>query len=352
MAMRAVRLSKDFFQGAVSVEAGQGWLKPWRLPVSQLGLFPSPGEALQDRAAHASGVRLRMETDARALRLDFEPLGACGTSWGHALDLTIEGERVATAAAPPGTQTVTFGELPAGRRVVEIWLPQSGPVRVRGLRVEGGRTCRPAEDGRRKWVTYGSSLTHCVRAHSPARTWPAIVARRMSLHLTCLGYGGQCHLDPMAAMMIRDMPADVITLKLGINTIAGTLNARTFRPAVIGLVRIIREKHPRTPIGLITPIAYPPHETKPNVVGMTIEQMRSDIEDAWKRLCAAGDGHLHLFSGLDIFDAELIARHSTDQCHPGPEGIEVMAERFLDTVMTSGGLWRRGQPQRTMKIVP
>ena len=33
-------------------------------------------------------------------------------------------------------------------------------------------------------------------------------ARTHNLDLTCLGYGGQCHLDPIVASMIRDLPAD------------------------------------------------------------------------------------------------------------------------------------------------
>jgi hypothetical protein len=60
--MRDVPLSKDYFEG---VEAGDGWLKPWRLPVERRGLFLSPGDRLLAMAEMANGARLRFRTDAR-----------------------------------------------------------------------------------------------------------------------------------------------------------------------------------------------------------------------------------------------------------------------------------------------
>ena len=148
-----------------------------------------------------------------------------------------------------------------------------------------------------------------------------------------MGFGGQCHLDPMVALTIRDLPADLITLKLGINCISGTLGARTFPAAVLGLVKIIREKHPTTPIALVSPIGYPPHETTPNVVDYTIGAMRTAVQDVFQRLVLDGDRHLACFNGLDVFDLQLIARYTSDQCHPNGDGIEIMAENFDRTVM-------------------
>jgi hypothetical protein len=83
------------------------------------------------------------------------------------------------------------------------------------------------------------------------------VVRRRGLHLTSLGFGGQCHLDAMMGRVIADLPADYITLKLGINTIGGSHSARTYPAAIVGLVQIIRDKHPDTPMALVSPRASP-----------------------------------------------------------------------------------------------
>ncbi len=324
----------EFFQGHISLERGDGWVKPWRLPYSRRDLFPSPNEGLLAGAESASGVRLRFATVARRIRLRFLPLPevppACRREVFH-FDLTMAGELVTSAPAAPGAEGAVFKDLPAGDKVVEIWLLPETPVILLGL--DADSPCRPANDSSPRWVTYGSSLTHCKRAHSPARIWPAIVARRRGLHLTSLGFGGQCHLDAMVGMVIRDVPADFITLKLGINTIRGTLDARTYPAAVVALVQIIREKHPDTPMALVSPMGYPPHETEPNAVGYTIAAMRQDMEEVHRRLVAMGDKNLIYVDGLEVFDLDLIGRYAEDQCHPDADGIEVLADNFDRAVM-------------------
>ena len=71
--------------------------------------------------------------------------------------------------------------------------------------------------------------------------------------------------------MIRELPANYLSLKLGINVHnAASMNIRTFRPAVIGFVHIVREKHPDTPLVVISPIFSPPRETTPNAAESTL----------------------------------------------------------------------------------
>ena len=332
-AMQAVTLHEGFFSGALSVERLDGALRPWRLPHDRLELYPSPEESLIGRAMESSGVRLRFATDAPEISVRFRPLRGEPLQAGHSLDVTVDGELAGSVEVAPGATAATFSGLPAAAKVVEVWLPHTSPIEVTGLTVTAGCSCEPAPDPRPKWITYGSSLTHCRRAHSPARTWPAIVARRRRWHLTSLGFGGNCCLEPMLGIAIRDLPADFISLKLGINCINnGALSARTFKAAVIGLVQIIRERHPDTPLALISPIGYPPHETTPNVVAYTIGGMREDIEDACDRLSRRGDGNLYHCNGLELFSVDEIAQYAEDQCHPDADGIELMAEHFLHRV--------------------
>ncbi len=336
--MKKAAFSSRWFQGAVSVAGGVGGWQPWRLPVGRLDLFPAPNEALRATAADASGVRLRFQTDARALRLDYEPHGSV-----RLLDLACRNALLATVPLAPGSVSVRIESLPPGLNTLEIWLPHDAPIRIRALAYEGGHRCRAVPDSRPRWITYGSSITHCKRAHSPARTWPAIVARRLNLNLTSLGYGGQCHMDTMIAMMIRDMPARLVTLKLGINMMNGSYSARSFEPGIIGFVRILREGHPRIPIGLVSSICCPPREKTENAVGMTLEKMREAMVSAAGRLRGAGDRNLYDFNGLDVFDDTLIRRYSTDLCHPDGDGNERMGERFLTTVMAGLPVPRSGR---------
>ena len=325
--MKPMSVTPKWFEGAISFEKTEGGLKQWRLPFAERGLFPSPDESLLSRAEMAAGVRLRFETDARAAGLRVAPRNE-----KRIFDVTIGPKLIASVMLAENMTDVLFDRLPAGRKVIEMWLPPRQLTVVSRLLLPAGATARPVPDKRPKWVTYGSSITHCGSAHSPARTWPGVVARAMGWNLTCLGYGGQCHIDSMIARMIRDLPADYISLKLGINVMGGSsLGRRTFRPAIIGMVKIIREKHPRTPMAVISPIISPPRETTPNLVGMHLTLMREQVKDAVDRLIAAGDRNLRYVSGLDLFGPGEVG-YLPDQLHPNGDGYELLGRNFARKV--------------------
>lgn len=332
--MHSANLVDELFQGHIELQREGATVKPWRLPYTRRALFPSPDEGLLARAETTSGVRLRLRTSASHLSLHFCPLPdsapAAGRDGFH-FDLTIDGELIHSVPVVPGGRRADFPNLPDGDKTLEIWLSQEIPVTITDLQADA--PVAPAVDERPRWVTYGSSLTHCVRAHSPARTWPAIVARRRGLQLTSLGFGGQCHLDPMVGHVIADQPADYITLKLGINTIGGSLNGRTYPALIVGLVHTIRQTHPDIPMALVSPIGYTPRETDPGPNNYTISGMRRDMEDVHRRLVELGDTNLLYVDGLEVFDLDLIERYAEDQCHPDGDGIEIQADNFDRAVM-------------------
>src|SRR5205085_2030551 len=85
-----------------------------------------------------------------------------------------------------------------------------------------------------------------------------------------LGLAGQCHLDQFTARTIRDLPADVLSLKTGINNVNGdTLRLRTYGPALHGFLDTVREGHPDTPFMVISPILCPAHEDAPGPTDST-----------------------------------------------------------------------------------
>ena len=71
-------------------------------------------------------------------------------------------------------------------------------------------------------------------------------------------------LDQFVARTMRDLPSDLISIKVGINVVNGdTLRQRTFGPALHGFLDTIREGQPDTPILLVSPIFCPSAEDKP-----------------------------------------------------------------------------------------
>jgi hypothetical protein len=325
--MAEIAVTPEWVQGAVSFEQRDGWIKPWRLVFERRELF-YPSQGLGSAAEKAAGVRLRFETDSSVVTLNIEPEGE-----ERPLDLTCGPDIVQSAILSAGEGEVTFGGLRADPAVYEIWLPQAGVVRLQSLAVPDNAFIRPGRHHRPRWVAYGSSITQCGGAHSPARTWPGIAARAHDLHLTCLGYGGNCDCDPVVAEMIADLPADVITLKLGINIMAhNSFSPRTYQPAVIGMVRTIRRGHPLVPIGVVTAICSPPREQAKNAVGMSLSDYRTHTAEAVLRLRDFGDEHVHLFDGLDLLGPE-DAGYLPDDTHPNADGYELIGRRAAENVL-------------------
>lgn len=308
------------WEGHISLEQTDDYTRPWRIPFAERTVFFPD---LAARAATQAGVRLAFRSTSGRVAGRIVPLET-----NQLLDLCLDDQWVASVDLA-GKETFSFENLPVTDKRVELWLPQRGDFALRELEIDDGADLRPAPDTRPRWMTYGSSITHCGSAASPTRTWPAIVARERGLNLTCLGYGGQCHLDVQVARFMRDRPAEFISICAGINVYGqGSLNARTFEPAVIGFVKILREKHPKTPILLISPIISPPRETATNGAGWTLNNYREAVASAAEKLRAAGDVHLQDLDGRLLFDKDL-AHLMPDQLHPDAEGTEALAQNFL-----------------------
>ncbi|WP_010277550.1 SGNH/GDSL hydrolase family protein [Paenibacillus senegalensis] len=325
--MQQISIAESLFQGAISVEKVDGGYKPWRIPYTQFSLFPPDG--INGKAEMSAGVRLRFASDTTSIKVEVAPADVLVQA-----DLVIGDELIATHPLSPGETYFVFENLADGSKTIDIYLPQKAPTIVKSLSIDDSASWYiPEQDNRPRWVAYGSSITQCNDAFSPAQTWPALVARRHGLNLTCLGYSGNCHLEPMVARMIRDLPADIISLCLGINVYGGaTLSPRTFRAAVIGLVQIIREKHPGTPIALMSPIFSPAREENKNAAGFTLMEMRQEIQEAVNSMVALGDQHLHYVHGLTIFD-ETQAYNLPDDLHPNGPGYVTMGDNYSSLVM-------------------
>ena len=225
-----------------------------------------------------------------------------------------------------------FDDLPDGDKLIELWLSQKVELRLKVLEISEDANLELVEDNRPRWITYGSSITQCSAAESPSQTWPAIVARQSDLNLTCLGFGGQCHLDPIIAQLIRDLPADFISICAGINIYSSaSLGHRSFHQAIIGTVQTIREKHADIPVILISPIYSPPREKTKNAVGFTLEEMRLEVAAAVEDLRNHGDRQLHYVDGLKIFGADSVEM-LPDQLHPSSEGYKVLGEKFTQQI--------------------
>ncbi|MFM2078308.1 MAG: hypothetical protein RJA49_2198 [Actinomycetota bacterium] len=252
---------------------------------------------------------------------------------------------------------VRWDGLGEQRKVVEIWFPTNASIELHSLRIAGGTSVDPVPVTRTRWTHYGSSISHCMDVDRPLDAWPVMVAHELDLELTDLGLAGQCQLDPFMGRVIRDAPADVISVKVGINLVnAASMSERTFGPAVHGLLDQIRDGHPAVPLLVVSPIFCPsvedhPGPTVPSAsgrfgvvdapeaarpLGLTLRRIRAIVAEIVARRRAAGDEALHHLDGLTLFgaaDAHLLY----DDLHPSPEGYALLGRRFAAAAFGEGG---------------
>ena len=74
---------------------------------------------------------------------------------------------------------------------------------------------------------------------------------------------------------MRDTPADLISVKIGINLVnTDLMRLRAFAPAVHGFLDTIRDGHPTTPLLVVSPLFCPIHEDTPGPTAPDSERAR------------------------------------------------------------------------------
>lgn len=346
--------------GALELEPVPGGLAPLRLPA---WTRPEHADGGIDRmSAQTSGVRLRLRTAARSVTLEAtftrtasrvhpaRPFRLVAETPTTARDVTLdEGDVLVeapdrTAVREPGARSRVRFDLgaTAGERVVTMWLPASAACVLHAVRADA--PLHPAPQERPRWVHHGSSISHGSDLDDPRGPWPQQVARRLDLDLVNMGFAGNAMLDPFVARAIARAPADLISVKLGINLVNGdAMRARTFVPAVHNFLDLVREGHPSTPLAVITALACPIHEdatgptreASPGRAGatpreipagdgsLTLRRTRSLLEQV---VTARADPALHLVNGLTLLGVE--DGHLPDDLHPDQIGHDLIATRF------------------------
>ncbi|MBP0454431.1 lipase [Kitasatospora sp. RG8] len=345
------------FRGALHLERTAVGLRPWRLPAWTAA--QAPGDSLRRVAMMPSGVRLAFRTAATVLELALH--APPESPYPGAVELMLDGVRVGRAALPAagGPANLRFdpGATDGGREV-ELWLPQWTSVELVALRADAP-VHPPRPTGRLRWLHHGSSISQAPEADSAADVWPWIAAGRAGVDLLNLSLAGNAHLDPFTARTVRDQPADLISLKIGINVItAASFRRRTFVPAVHGFLDTVREGHPDTPLLVVSPLFCPPFERTPGPAGyeatadgrrftalgdpadtaagaLTLEVVRAELA-AITAARAATDPHLHHLDGLALLGPE-DADGLGDLLHPNPAGHRRIGERFAALAFGPGG---------------
>lgn len=323
LTLKKILLNTETVLGAISLEKDGEFTIPWRIFHEEQDFYTP--NLLEGVAEIPAGVRITFHTNSPTLMVEFS-----AAEDGLAFDLVIDKKLVKTIIPSLEEKTFTVDGLSSENKLIEIYLSQQQKVALKNVWIDEEAVWHTDSSERKKWIAYGSSITQCREAESPSQTWPAIAADKLDLALTCLGFSGQCQYETMIARTIRDTPADFISLCAGINTYgADCYNARTFQAAIIGFIKIIREKHKNVPIVLSSPIYGAFREETPNLVGYTLIEMRKQIKEIVEIFNKNGDNQLFYIDGLDILSEEH-ANLLPDDLHPNAEGYKMMGQNFAN----------------------
>ena len=163
---------------------------------------------------------------------------------------------------------------------------------------------------------------------------------------------------------MRDTPADLISVKVGINLVnTDAMRLRAFTSAVHGFLDTIREGHPTAPLLVVSPILCPIHEDTPGPSVPDYSSLSSGtvrflaggepaeraggkltlnvIRDELARIVAqraADDPHLSLLDGRELYGKEDFAELPLpDQLHPDAESHLRIGRRFAELAFGVGG---------------
>ncbi|GGZ64563.1 lipase [Streptomyces subrutilus] len=376
-------VTAELLRGALDLEVTEHGVLPHRLPARARAQCADGQLAMAE--AQPSGVRLAFRTRATTVELDAlrtrtAYVGAPARPDG-VYDLLVDGRLTrqaavsggnvllvdmttgATETRPGPVGTVRFSGLPDRAKDVEIWLPHNEITQLVTLRTDAAVE-PPVDRGRARWLHHGSSISHGSDAASPSTTWPALAASLGGVELTNLGLGGSALLDPFTARALRDTPADLISVKIGINLVnTDLMRLRAFGPAVHGFLDTVREGRPTVPLLVVSPVLCPIHEDTPGpsvpdfsefgdgrirfrAAGdpaerasgkLTLGVIRDEL-DRIVRQRSAEDPNLYLLDGRELYgEADAAELPLPDGLHPDAATHRLMGERFAARVFGPGG---------------
>ncbi|GAA0316688.1 SGNH/GDSL hydrolase family protein [Streptomyces polychromogenes] len=385
-------VTADLLRGALDTEATGRGLLPHRLPARARAQNTDGQLAMAE--SQPSGVRLVFRSAATVVELDTVPVkrdyagapprpdgvyelfvdarpaGRASAEGGDTLTLDPATGRAERRTGPPAT--LRFTGLPGRTKEVEIWLPHDETTELVALRTDAPVHPAPAGD-RRVWAHHGSSISQGSGAAHPTGTWPALAASLGGVELVNMGLGGSALLDPFTARALRDTPADLISVKVGINLVnTDLMRLRAFGPAVHGFLDTIREGHPDTPLLVVSPLLCPIHEDTPGPTAfdtaalsegrlrfratgdpaeraagkLTLRVIREELARiAGQR--AAGDPHLYHLDGRALYgEADAAELPLPDALHPDAATHRRIGERFARLVFGPDGFFGEGNAQR------
>jgi len=203
----------------------------------------------------------------------------------------------------PGEEMEYMLYLPLydGLESLEIGVAQE--AEIKSARINSPQTGQPV-------VFYGTSITQGGCATRAGMAYPNILSRMLDREIVNLGFSGNGQLDLEIAEAMATIPASCFVIDCLPNVSVAQMNEKYVR-----FLKIIRDKHPETPIILVENILYPKMYFDQKVFTLIIEK-NDTLNRIFKEQKRKADKNIYLVKADNLIgnnqEATVDGVHLTD----------------------------------------
>ncbi|MEF2246925.1 MULTISPECIES: SGNH/GDSL hydrolase family protein [unclassified Paenibacillus] len=304
-----------------------------RLPVRPSHKLPEAVDFLAGNTAGGqikfqsttSHLSIRVKLNERANMTHMPATGQCGFD----CYVEAEGEFIFSGVSKYPVQdseyeTVLFSNYGTELKNIVLHFPLYMGVEevFIGLDEEAVLTAPPAYLSQEKVIIYGTSITQGGCAARPGMAYTNILSRRIPLEFINLGFSGSGKGEPELAHNIAEIENPAL---LVLDYEANSLGLDMLKNTMPEFVRIYREKHPDTPILVVSKIAYAQEVFNP-VMREEALQRRAFQEGFVQQCRQKGDQAIYFFDGSQLLGDTAFHECTVDGVHPTDLGFLRMAD--------------------------
>ncbi|NOR74374.1 MAG: hypothetical protein GQ525_04375 [Draconibacterium sp.] len=196
-----------------------------------------------------------------------------------------------------------------------------------GIEQESILQAPPAFSFNGKIVIYGTSITQGGCVTRPGMVYSNILSRKLDAQFVNLGFSGNGKGEPALANLINQI-SDVSFIILDYEANANETIKNTIGP----FIKILREKHPETPILIMSKIRYARHfpgspTTKPYF------ELRDFQKNLVDEITNAGDTNIYFLDGSKVLGDDYY-ECAVDGVHPSDLGSNRIASALLAAIQS------------------
>lgn len=316
--------------------AGFAWLaqdgKYRRLPVSPR--YPLP-PAVDSLANCTAGGQIRFCTDSRKLSLRVRLSGVANMchmpatgQCGFDCYLGMPGEQLYLSTTKydhtkPEFECVMFDLPESENRNVTLYFPLYQGVEevLIGIEPDAQVFAPPPYVSDRRVVVYGTSITQGGCASRSGMAYTNILSRRIPLEFINLGFSGNGKGEPEVARIISEIPNPACFV---LDYEANVGEAAQMEQTLPEFIRILRERHPDTPILVLSKIRFARENFDEGALAARLKKKQIQMETV-KRLRSQGDERVFFHDGSGLLGDDF-HECTVDGVHPTDLGFHRMAD--------------------------